>query len=151
MEPKQLSTYVDDGKDWFFRNGKFERGEPPISLMTADRDAALAAAGYQRIGTFGAKFGFGMQVSQGRGENYLVSLKDEDSTERLIWIESFPDYMEYLRQFGHLGTLAEASATRYYIENAHELALDRDWGVWRNDVRDVEDRRTAFEERCAAR
>jgi len=147
MDPKPPTEYIDDGKDWFFRNGKFERSTPPID-PGADFEAAIQAAGYQRICTFGSEFGFGLQVSQSR-DNYLVSIEHEDSTFNLIWIESFADYMEFMRQFGHLGTLAEASATRYYVEDTHQLVLDRDLGMLRDMVRDVGKRRQAMEDRIA--
>jgi hypothetical protein len=57
--------------------------------------------------------------------------------------------MEFMRQFGHLGTLAEASATRYYVEDTHQLVLDRDLGMLRDMVRDVGKRRQAMEDRIA--
>jgi hypothetical protein len=117
MESTPIPGNVDDEKDCFFRNGRFELSASPIGHGT-NFDADLEAAGYQRICTFGRELGFEMRISQS-GYRYLIEFEHENSTIEIIWIDSFADYMEFMRQFGHLGTLAEASATRYYVEDAH--------------------------------
>ena len=139
---------VDDGKEWFFKNGKFERATAPVDFEK-DIDTVAQAAGYERICTFGMEFGFGLQISQ-HDNNYIVVI-DYGNSCQIVCIDSFVDYMEFLRQFGHLGTLAETSATRYYVEHAHELALDDQSGILRDEVREVAKTRKAVEDRNAAR
>jgi hypothetical protein len=92
-------------------------------------------------------YGFGLTIDRGKDGEQHVATIDYGDTFDLIFIETFTDYMEFIRQFGHLGAVAEVAETNFHVRDAHEFALDMESGILRDQVRERQIRMAAVKPR----